>query len=54
MITITSILKETVHPQKIFLKYVILRTVTQNYWRAAITAAPDARFESRKEKTQIF
>jgi len=25
-----------------------------NYWRAAITAAPEVRFEGAKEKTQML
>jgi len=26
----------------------------QNYWRAALTAAPEARFEGGKDKTQML
>ena len=70
-----AVFKRTVHPQKWFLKYVILRTITKhsaiiinkytryhryrdnnaNQRMAAITAAaPEARFEGGKEKTEML
>jgi len=55
--------KGTVHPQIILLKYVPSYSYNNkhkfhnnnpDYWHATITAAPDARFEGGKEKSQAL